>query len=384
MTETVYEKKEQKEMRANLVFRLPKNRKQIGQPGEASPEIFVEDYAWMYGKRLSERDYTGCVAGVLLGETVELESGKKVMIRGIMEAEGACRNDNVVFTEEIWSLVYRNISTYFPDQEIVGWYLGGPGFLLEAEEKLKKIQIDHFGGAEKLLLKMDSIEKEEGFFTYRDGLLYEFPGYYIYYEKNVGMQKYLMSRGPVPISEEEEMPESAGRMAPANAIRGKNEKYGTYRSLYRLIYASGGMLACIAVLVISGLLIQLKEREVLRGLLNNPSYEDAVQTNAGAATGTPKPDPLPTKALETVPTALPATVTPVPPEPSKAVPPEVTKVPENQTPAEQKEYIVQKGDTLASICMSHYGTVEFLQEVMKLNGLEDRNKIYAGQLLYLP
>lgn len=402
MTETVYEKKAPQGQQANLLFRLPKNRKQVGQPSESEVEIFVEDYAWVFGKRLAERDYTECVAGVLLGETIQLESGKKLMVRGIMEAEGAYQNDNVAFTEEIWASVYRDISTYFPTQEIVGWYLGGPGFLLEAEEKLKKIQIDHFGGTDKVLLKMDSIEREETFFAYRDGRLEAFSGYYIYYERNDEMQGYMMSRGVLPAkTEEEELPAGMRRQKEQKESAVREPVYRNKSSLYRLIYASGGMLACIAVLVIAGLAMQLRERNKLRDLLNG-QYEDAVQTNSNkGVSGTPVPEPSsslsPTGGAQQNPGTVTQTPPPSPvptPSPEQNVTPVPTSSPEaSATPAPtptaavasmQREYIVKKGDTLASICMEHYATVEILPEIMRINGLEDRDKIYVGQVLYLP
>lgn len=397
MTETVYEKKIPQGQQANLLFRLPKNRKQVGQPGESEVEIFVEDYAWVFGKRLAERDYTGCIAGVLLGEAVQLETGKKLIIRGIMEAEGAYQNDNVAFTEEIWASVYRDISTYFPTQEIIGWYLGGPGFLLEAEEKLKKVQIDHFGGTDKVLLKMDSIEREETFFGYRDGRMEEFPGYYIYYERNEEMQSYMMSRGVLPSKmEEEELPTGMRKQKEGKEPALREPVYRGRSSLYRLIYASGGMLACIALLVIAGLAMQLKERNKLRDLLNE-KYEDAVQTNSSTGiSGTPSDVPKPTEGTQQNPegtqtpdsspvptTDLAQTLTPAPTSSANA---SATPVPTPTAPvlATQREYIVQKGDTLASICMRNYGTVEILPEIMQMNSLEDRDKIYVGQVLYLP
>lgn len=401
MTETVYEKKTPQGQQVNLLFRLPKNRKQVGQPGESEVEIFVEDYAWIFGKRLAERDYTSCVAGVLLGETVQMETGKKLMIRGIMEAEGAYKNDNVAFTEEIWASVYRDISMYFPTQEIIGWYLGGPGFLLEAEEKLKKVQIDHFGGTDKVLLKMDSIEREETFFVYRDGRMEAFPGYYIYYEKNDEMQSYMMGKGVLPSkTEEEELPAGMRKQKEGNEPAARIPAYRGRSSLYRLIYASGGMLACIALLVIAGLAMQLRERNKLRDLLNE-KYEDAVQTNSSTGiSGTPSADgssfPKPTGGTQQnpagtqTPDSTPAPTTDLAqvltPVPTSSVDASATPVPSPTVPvlATQREYIVQKGDTLASICMKNYGNVEILPEIMRLNGLEDRDKIYVGQVLCLP
>ena len=47
-------------------------------------------------------------------------------------------------------------------------------------------------------------------------------------------------------------------------------------------------------------------------------------------------------------------------------------------------YIVQKGDTLESICVERYGDNSRIREICDLNSLEDGNLIYIGQKLLLP
>ena len=47
-------------------------------------------------------------------------------------------------------------------------------------------------------------------------------------------------------------------------------------------------------------------------------------------------------------------------------------------------YIVQKGDTLASISEKIYGDMLQVEAICKMNGLEDGNLIYIGQKLLLP
>ena len=50
----------------------------------------------------------------------------------------------------------------------------------------------------------------------------------------------------------------------------------------------------------------------------------------------------------------------------------------------QKEYIVEKGDTLASISKKIYGNVSHVDSICNANGLEDGNLIFIGQKLLLP
>ncbi len=336
VTETIYEKKlvQEKEKR-----QLPNNRRQIGQPGQESLEIFIEDYAFSFAKGLSERNYTGCVVGVLVGEYVESIQGDKLLVRGVLEARDVLQHDAVCFTEDNWTGIYRDIREYFPNLQIVGWFLGGPGFLLEDTARQKKIQEDNFGGGDKVLLKMDSIEKEQKFYFYRDGELRELPGYYIYYERNAQMQNY-MAETRLSFSQEENVEAEHKKLVvredgqeretvspvhfqvqPAESGRPRS------RSFYQLFYATGGVLTCIAILVIAGLAMQIQERNQLKELLN---------------------------AQEKLVSSL------------------------------QQVYVVEEGETIESICLKFYSSTEQVTAVRLLNSLEKGEEPEVGQKIFLP
>jgi len=308
MTETIYEKK----ITGSKGKQLPNNRRQIGQPGLDSPEVFIEDYAFSFAKGLSERHYTGCVVGVLVGEYVEGVQGDKILVRGVLEARDVLQHEVVCFTEENWAGIYRDIREYFPDFQIVGWFLGGPGFLIEDTDRQKKIQEDNFGGGDKILLKMDSAEKEQKILFYRDGNMQELPGYYIYYERNAEMQSYMAETGKSTVVVEKE--------AKKNLPQEKN-------SFYRLFYATGGVLTCIAILVIAGLAMQIQERNELKERLNTQ---------------------------------------------------------EQRVSSLQQVYIVEEGETVESICMKFYGSTEQEEAIRLLNSLEENSEPEAGQKIFLP
>lgn len=340
MIETIYEKRtEEQEVRRQL----PNNRRQIGQPGQDSPEVFIEDYAFSFAKGLSERDYTGCVVGVLVGEHMEGSQGDKILVRGVLEARDVLKHDAVCFTEDNWAGIYRNIRDYFPKQQIVGWFLGGPGFLLEDTERQKKIHEDNFGGGDKILLKMDSIEKEQKVLFYRDGELKELPGYYIYYERNAEMQNYMAeTRQPIPVEEKINFPVRENRESAETGETGTTEKIivdrmvekpmermpaAKLKSFYQLFYATGGILTCIAILVIAGLAMQIQERDQMRELLNEQ---------------------------------------------------------EKLVSSLQQVYVVEEGETVESICMKFYGSTEREAAIRLLNSLEETEEPSAGQKIFLP
>ena len=54
------------------------------------------------------------------------------------------------------------------------------------------------------------------------------------------------------------------------------------------------------------------------------------------------------------------------------------------TGTSQKEYVVEKGDTLASISKKIYGDITHVDAICNANGLEDGNLIFIGQKLLLP
>ena len=64
-----------------------------------------------------------------------------------------------------------------------------------------------------------------------------------------------------------------------------------------------------------------------------------------------------------------------------------TQAPTSSTPVDVKPvtiYVVQKGDTLMSICRKTYGDGLRYKEIMELNNIDDANKIYIGQEIKLP
>jgi len=64
-----------------------------------------------------------------------------------------------------------------------------------------------------------------------------------------------------------------------------------------------------------------------------------------------------------------------------------TQAATSSTPVDVKpvlSYIVQKGDTLMSICRKIYGDGLKYKEIMGLNNIDDPDKIYIGQEIKLP
>ena len=187
MIEVIY-KEEKQEAKGNQgVFSIPRNIRQIGLINK-DYRIYVEDYVYTFLKKSAEKlkedeEQKGCLA-VLLGEIKWEEGISYIFIRGAIRAEDTqVTQEHMDFSQEVWAKIQEEEKTYFPDQEIVGWFLARQELVLEADDLIKRVHLKHFGGGEKVLMLMDPVEREDAFFRYENGLLVRQPGYYLYYEK---------------------------------------------------------------------------------------------------------------------------------------------------------------------------------------------------------
>lgn len=172
--------------------KAPKNVRQIGTfAGDF--RIYVEDYVHTFTHWLAEQEHAECVA-VLVGEFARSEHAREVYAYGTVTAKQACANGKVEMNTQVWTQVYENIKHYFPNGEIVGWFCGGTSFTAEEKEELFKIHLDHFAGADRILLLYDFLDQEEEFYRYEEGEMKRQEGYYIYYEKNTEMQNYMIEQ----------------------------------------------------------------------------------------------------------------------------------------------------------------------------------------------
>lgn len=432
---------EEKTGAVNQLLKLPKHIRQMGLPGN-NPEIYIEDYAEGYLRRLANSDYTECRVAVLVGEFIKSEGKRYVFIRGAIEAEEIWKDNEICFTSEVWAGVYEKIKRYFPQYEAVGWFMGGPEFLTEVTDEIRRIHVDWFGGRDRVLYRIDPVEKEATFYMYDKGELKQWPGYSIYYEKNEEMQDYLVAGGPLSVD--------AGYTEPVLAEIGKRvgrktedegdsfceegggpeqreerkqpEQENNLREI--AVKPSGkatsnhgaGIAVAIVLLAIGAFVLKKNEIDQMWNAENgltpalSPTAEvllyenesSSVQVNAGVGlTVSPEQSPEIKSDLpegEFVPVTeipypigegdVPEDMVKTTEEPEEVSAFTATPVPEaaetETEPMNLKLYTVQKGDTLAGICRGFYGDLARMEEIMGINQITDENWIYAGQELYLP
>lgn len=252
----------------SVPIKMPKNLRQVGSVGSRNKVIYIEDYVMTYIKQLSDKEYSGCRVAVLMGYYVKTDTGKSIFVKGAVEMPDTDFTNGIVLTDEGWTSVYENIKNYFSDSEIVGWCLIGPGFFIESEEKIQKVHMENFQGKDKILLKLDSLEKEESFYIYENNKLVRQTGYYIYYEKNEEMQNYMVDNKE-GVSEEKDYDDQATRKI-RNVIQEKKEMKDD-KSVIRLLYAASTLLAIIVLVIAATMLDNYDKMRSMETAINKIS-----------------------------------------------------------------------------------------------------------------
>lgn len=414
-------------MEEKQIRKRPKNIRQIGQP-DLAKKVYIEDYVMTYAKKI-----TGMA--VLLGQITEEEGTLVVYISGAVEVKDAAYGYPVVLNNEDWSEIYADIKEYFPEEEIVGWLLVRSEAVQEIDESIRRIHKENFAGVNKILFLYEQEEGNEAFYICdNQSMLRRQNGYYIFYEKNEAMQNYMVEKSGNSVDEEVviEDPMEKVREVIASKEPPKGEK-----KVMGLMYGASTVLAAV-ILVIGATMLNNYDKikgmeETLSQISNNLTGQEKkvqqtesdnivkVEKIAGnTQTGeiempgeTPSSEADSQGEIEEPEEGQKNGEEPEELEPDKDTdknsdtkPEEDTKgenggkTPAGEDPADEdpadekpidetgaaayKKYIVKKGDTLASICISAYNSMDNVKKIQKINDIDDTNMIYEGQVLLLP
>lgn len=370
MIELIYNEEASSEWEEKVLFE-PKNRKQIGEPREYK-KIFIEDFVHTFLYQYSNTKGCGTSIGVLLGN-VQRSGGKKhFYIQGAMPVEDVFeKQGKYLFTEKIWGEIHTECEKYFPNLEIMGWFLARPGFSVENNRIVEETHRTYFSGADKVLLMMEPLEGDCGMFAFDGNRFAKQPGYYIYYEKNAAMREFMMEKNSEQRRSASEKPDIV--MANFRKILKEKQKKNEKRKKMAISY---GTKIAVALVVFVGAVSLKNQTEKAVPVMENFSEKAEASTEAVIIEElqgdvTMQETFQEQQVLEE---EIPLT------EPEMEVMEEET-VQESIT---YVEYIVQKGDTLAGICRNHYGTDERILEICRLNGIENGDYIQVGETILLP
>lgn len=386
MIEIVY-KENTKEDGTERKLDLPKNIRQIGEP-EENRKIYIEDYVITYLKRYAREQMLNSRVAILLGQSERMEGVPYLFIKSAIALKNLEANgQGVPFTDEVWAEVYGTMKEYFADQDILGWFLSMPGYPLDLEDKLLKTHVNYFGGVDKVLMVGEPVEGEEDFFAYENGKLARQRGYCIFYEKNEAMQRYMVETGDgESIDEKEAFDDHAARNF--RAIVQEKKELSSQKRVMTFLYTASTFLVMVVLVIGITLINNYEKMEGLEMTLSEISQslekqEEQVaeafvqeevskeQTEAAEEKNENAQEPEVDSAEEQEPEELQTEE-----QKEEASSAKVSEIPDS--------YIVQKGDTLLGITRKIYGGDEKLEAICELNGIDDSDRILAGQKLLLP
>ena len=187
MIEMVYSSKESEEQ-GNVT--IPKNIRQIGE-NNSNQKIYVEDNVITnLKKRTGKQEDVNY--GVLLGEIKRKNGNTYVFVKGMVEVREVIEN-SLIFNDDIWAAIYKDIKKYFSKMNIVGWFVSVPYRVRDDLKGIRKLHLDNFAGNDKVCFLTDRTENDENFYMCKQGNLEKQSGYCIYYERNEKMKKYIKS-----------------------------------------------------------------------------------------------------------------------------------------------------------------------------------------------
>ncbi len=424
--------------------KLPKNIRQIGERDQIV-KLYVEDYVNTYLKRLYPVGGQGLRIGLLLG-SMELNDGTPyIFIDGALEMEDVTEAGRVSFTDISWKKAYQSIEQLFPKRSILGWFLcGSPGDDLTPLNYWKQ-HMQYFEGTNKLMYLSNGIEGDETVYITSEDGFYKLQGYSIYYERNQMMQDYMVLRKDVKRIEtdtndkvieefrkrmDEHKEEATDRHQTAGLLRGMCTAmsvvilaggivmFNNYERMQNMESVIVSAIPAKAEKFLAG--DRIKESKSQTGVVvedaeagispttavNKETMSNIQPTQAGEtqapteAAVNPETSVAQTEAETTKESQAIAESEKTTEQTSQAAA-ETTKAQTGESKAQKetsqapsksqeaaasgaKVHIVQEGETLYGISLAEYHTVNKLKEICELNGLEDENKIVAGQKLLLP
>ena len=356
------------------LFLVPKNVRQVGsQSGERW--VYIEDYVISFVEYLGKCAGEQPKAAVLLGEHQADKERRITVVHGAVEIKQLEMQKSTCFSKETWNEIYREIEEYFKGKQIVGWVITKAGLQMEVSKQLEKLHEENFAGKDKLLFLYDALEREQRVFAFNGSTLEMESGFFIYYDKNEDMQEYMLQKkGNV---EREKVNDKAILEVKRrlSAMEEKQKKQRKYKKYARSIGTLGGVALLAALLQMDT--VRVGVAETFAGLTETSGV--ATVKNTDYAENKPE-------ATEDLLEEMPAQIS-IPHEEvensqdTKLIEDEAAKA--TAEPEQNQYYTIQPGDTLVSICMSQFQSLDNMEEIVRINKITDQNRIVAGKKIKL-
>lgn len=405
---------------------IPKNVRQIGEL-DSEVRLYVEDYVNTFIRKCAKG--SGLVLGALVGEWYPGADKEYLFVEGAVQAEGFYAADGRIrMTDEVWSGIYGKLEEFFSGKSICGWFLCGR----ETENcdvgMLREFMYENLSREKRALIVCDTEREEEDFYVYDREFIREQSGYYLFYERNESMQSYMVTTSVAvrtdPVAVDAVTTNVRTRTVSPREIPARQASSPMISAAALVI----GVIALAFGIVTINHYEQLKEmKSVLTGLTGALLGNSETESPTGESTEDDEDRTVGGLIIEDVEGGLSFSTEEVTTEENtteevedagategteggdNAEPSESAgenSVEGNATPTgsdestagteqepatevvtpEYRTYVVEAGETLASICYGVYGRRDesLIDKICEINQIADKNQIYVGQKLLIP
>lgn len=398
--------------------KMPKNIRQIGQVS-GNQRVYLEDYVITYLKQIPTSGETMRVI-ILYGKKEMMGDELCWFVNGAIGAEKDFFMEKTVIDQESWQHVNEMAERFFPELTVLGWAIAGSDSTKEIEEQILRTQKQFFRPDQKLYFEYNTEEKEEYVYLFEKGKMRQQSGYYIYYERNECMQNYMVSlRAAERHPEEFEADRAAHQFR--EVVSEKKQELHRRRSATLMTCVSLVLMLVIMVIGVTMLnnyekmqnmeqvLYQISgkidrgaeaeeaaEMEDVQAQAEEVAEMEDVQTQAEAqpqeenepeAAGVVTAEAAGEEAdAEKVAEAAPSVSREELAQAGQASDENQLQEESDAAPvaAEPITYVIQRGDTLAKICMKYYGNLSNIDKICEMNSIENKDNILYGQKILLP
>lgn len=361
----------------------PGRVKQMGSI-ENSMKIFMEDYVYTYLYQYGRSGGGREKLAALIGRHAVINGQETVVISGAIQGKRTVQENGVErFSEETWEYLGGQMERYFKGMSIVGWVHCQPGFGAFLMAKDENFHREYFKEKWQVLFVLDTVDKLDTFYIYNEEKtgLRQAKGYFIYYDKNREMQEYMLENSMVRPKEEQvlEEREKAAAMTEERRERRKptqEERLDAAQDIRRVLKKREAvakqakkehdrllvMISCVLCVVCVSLgAAMLQSLDRLRTvetelMTMQTSYKALAEDFEGVKV----------QSVFAVQQA------------------EMEEGTAEKKAERRKKYTVESGDSLGYISRKFYGDNSGIVPIMELNGLQDADRIYEGQILWLP
>lgn len=404
---------------------IPKNIRQIGE-NHGRIHIYIEDYVATFLTQFSKNLGACMCVGACYGKIYEETDCINIVIDGAVMDTARPETVEQVLSEEPYRRAEREGITYFAGKKVIGKIIADTEMQhVQDDQAAQVLRTTGFMGSRMELALM--VGKEEGiraFFVSIRGTVEKIENYYIYYDKNEPMQNYLIRWNENVRGISEERKAQIREQEEMQQIISVKKK-----EAFPLLECAACLLLVIACAIgVVSINNYQRMQQVEENMINlardfyerdealpvsgeNIISEEGAVPEEWAMPGENVPQEelpiyVPQSEREngqgqsaTLPGEVENGVTVIPGETQEqsTIAPEITPVQGQTTPAptpivesveapvvSYREYIVQQGDTLSSICYVFYQDRSKVDEVCRLNGISNPDTLAIGQKILLP